>query len=79
MRWPKKVEEVYWRYLVDARVPIYLEWLSDMGDDIKKITDEIGLEIDFSQYTPFISWNPSIIHKEKDSEYEVVRGRISHR
>jgi molybdopterin-containing oxidoreductase family molybdopterin binding subunit len=71
MRWPKKVEEVYWRYLVDARVPIYLEWLSDMGDNIKKITDEIGLEVDFSQYTPFISWNPSIIHKEKDSEYDL--------
>jgi len=71
MRWPKKLEEIYWRYLIDARVPIYLEWLPAMGKEIKKITDEIGLEVDFTQYTPLISWTPCITHLEKNSEYDL--------
>jgi anaerobic selenocysteine-containing dehydrogenase len=71
IRWPKKIEEAYWRYFIDARVPIYLEWLPNMGEEIKKITDKIGMEVDFTQYTPLISWTPCITHLEKDSKYDL--------
>ena len=31
MRWPKRVEEAYWMWFKDLRVPvIYLEWLAHM-------------------------------------------------
>jgi molybdopterin-containing oxidoreductase family molybdopterin binding subunit len=71
IRWPKKVEEVYWRYFIDARSPIYLEYLVDIGEKIKEITKEIGLDVDFTQYTPLISWTPCSIHRADNPEYDL--------
>ena len=31
--WPKKVEETYWKYFRDVRVPVYWEWMIDLGED----------------------------------------------
>ncbi len=69
--WPKRVEEAYWRYFVDVRVPIYMEHLIDIGEKTKEIANEIGLEIDFSQYTPLISWFPCTIHHPDNPEYDL--------
>ncbi|MBI4295858.1 MAG: molybdopterin-binding protein, partial [Chloroflexi bacterium] len=62
--WPKKAEEAYWRYFVDARAPIYLEYMVDMREKSEQITKELGIDYDFSQFTPFISWTPSGIHAD---------------
>jgi len=56
--WPKRIEEAYWRYFVDGRAPIYLEFLIDAGEKMKEIANQVGLEINWEQYTPFISWFP---------------------
>lgn len=69
--WPKKVEEAYWRYFVDARVPIYLEYMVDIGDKVKELISQIGLEIDLSQYTPLISWTSCSPHRVDDPEYDL--------
>jgi hypothetical protein len=37
VRWPKKVEEAYWRYFIDARTQIYLEYMIDAKEQMKKI------------------------------------------
>ena len=71
IRWPKKVEEVYWRDLLDARGPIYLEYLVDRGEKMKEIMKEIGLDYDFTQYTPLISWTPCSIHYVDDPQYDL--------
>jgi len=71
VKWGKKVEEAYWRYFVDCRVPIYLEFLIDMKEKMKVITDRIGLDVDYTQYTPCISWTPCSIHKVDDPEYDL--------
>ncbi|MBI4296621.1 MAG: molybdopterin-binding protein, partial [Chloroflexi bacterium] len=60
--WPKKVEEAYWRYFLDARTPIYLEYMVEIKDKVQKTMKEAGIDYDFTQYTPFISWTPSWIH-----------------
>ncbi|MBW2028536.1 MAG: molybdopterin-dependent oxidoreductase [Deltaproteobacteria bacterium] len=70
LRWPKKVEEAYWRYFIDARVPIYIEYLLDVGAKLKEIDGATGLGVDLSQYTPLISWFPCTIHRG-DSEYDL--------
>ncbi len=44
IRWPKKVEDAYWRYFVDARTPIYLEYLVEIGEKIKEINEQTGLD-----------------------------------
>ncbi|MFC1932382.1 molybdopterin-dependent oxidoreductase [Chloroflexota bacterium] len=71
VRWPKKVEEAYWRYSIDCRVPIYLEFLIDMKEKMQKITDKIGLDVDYAQYTPLLSWFPCSIHQEKNPEFDL--------
>jgi len=71
MRWPKKAEEAYWRYFLDVRAPIYLEYHVDQGEKTKEIAKEIGFETDCTQFTPLISWFPCSIHLEKDPQYDL--------
>ncbi|MFH1350032.1 MAG: molybdopterin-dependent oxidoreductase, partial [Pseudomonadota bacterium] len=69
--WPKKDEEAYWRCFTKVRVPIYLEFMADQKKKIKKIADEIGIKMDWEQYTPFISWYPCEPHQVKDPQYDL--------
>lgn len=71
VRWPKKVEEAYWRWFIDARHPIYLEYLVDVGEKVRELTSEAGIDIDLDQYTPLISWYPCSIHKVKDDSFDL--------
>lgn len=71
LRWPKKVEEAYWRYFVDARVPIYLEYLLDIDGRMREIARQTGLEIDCSRYSPLIEWYPSSIHSVDKAGYDL--------
>jgi len=69
--WPKKVQEAYWRYFVDCRVPFYLEYMIEMREKMEEIVKETGLEIDLDQYTPLISWFPCSIHGVDEPEYDL--------
>jgi molybdopterin-containing oxidoreductase family molybdopterin binding subunit len=69
--WEKKVDEAYWRYFVDCRVPLYLEHLIDIKKKMEEITKETGLTIDLSQYTPLVTWFPCSIHTEKNKNYDL--------
>ncbi len=71
LRWPKKVEEAYWRHFIDARAPIYLEYLVEIGEKIKEINAATGLNIDLEQYNPLISWWPTSIHKIDAPDYDL--------
>jgi len=71
MIWPKKVEEAYWRHFTDARAPIYLERLVDLKEKIKKIADEIGIELKWDQYSPLIEWFPCTPHLVSDSKHDL--------
>ncbi|MBI4295787.1 MAG: molybdopterin-dependent oxidoreductase [Chloroflexi bacterium] len=68
--WPKKVEEAYWRHFIDARVPIYLEYMVELREKEQQIAKELGIDYDFTQYTPLISWMPCWIHAE-NREYDL--------
>jgi len=72
IRWPKKVEEAYWRYFIDARHPIYLEYMVDIGERVKDILEKAGIKIRLEQYTPLISWFPCSIHKAKDPSFDLI-------
>ncbi len=72
LRWPKRVEEAYWRYFIDARHPIYLEYMIDIGERVKEVTQELGLEIDLNQYNPLISWFPCTIHRLEDPNFDLI-------
>ena len=70
--WPKKVEEAYWMWFLDLRIPVvYMEWLAHMKPVVEEINEETGLFMDPEQYTPLISWFPCTIHKLDDPEHDL--------
>jgi anaerobic selenocysteine-containing dehydrogenase len=71
MMWPKRVEEAYWRWFTNARVPVYLEWMIDLKEQMKKKGAEVGINLDWDQYTPFLSWFPCAPHLVKDPQYDL--------
>ncbi|MBW2031036.1 MAG: hypothetical protein JRJ31_18405, partial [Deltaproteobacteria bacterium] len=72
IRWPKKVEEVYWRPHVKARSSIYNEWLLEYKDKVKNICDKAGFSLDWDQYTPPVTFFPSIINKKEDEQFDMI-------
>ena len=71
IRWPKKVEEAYWRHFIDARHVVYLEYMVDIGEKVKEITEEAGIKLRTEQYTPLVSWFPCSIHEVDDPSYDL--------
>jgi anaerobic selenocysteine-containing dehydrogenase len=43
----------------------------DLKEKIKKIAEEIGVKVNWDQYTPFISWFPCTPHLVKDPKYDL--------
>ena len=69
--WPKRVEETYWRCFTDARAPIYMEFMINQKEKVKKISEGIGINLNWDQYTPFISWFLCAPHLVKDPQYDL--------
>jgi len=69
--WPKKPEEVFWKYLRDARVPLYWEFLLDTGEKVKKIAGELGIELDWEHYSAVPDWFPIPPHLVTDPNYDL--------
>ena len=69
---PKEVEETYATSLDSSRVPVYLEHYIKAGEDVKKITEEMGLnEWDVSDYQPLPDWKPCPAYEEKSTDYDL--------
>ncbi len=69
--WDKQVEEAYWRHFLDIRIPIYLEFLIDQGRKVKEITEEVGISLDWKQYTPLVDWFPCPPNTVVDPQYDL--------
>jgi molybdopterin-containing oxidoreductase family molybdopterin binding subunit len=69
--WPKKPEEVYWKYLRDARVPLYWEFLIDSGEKAKAIVHKMGIELDWKHYSAVADWFPVKSHMESGPQYDL--------
>ncbi|MBI2954526.1 MAG: molybdopterin-dependent oxidoreductase [Chloroflexi bacterium] len=73
LKWPKRVEEVYWKPFVEVRVPIYFEWFLKVGEGVKKVAQEGGFDdvIETSAFQALPEWRPCASHQEKRSEYDL--------
>ncbi len=69
--WPKRAAEAYWRCFTDARVPIYLEFMTDLKDKIKTIAEKLDIHAQWEHYTPLISWFPCAPHRVEDPRYDL--------
>ena len=62
--WKKMPEEAYWRTFCSGRGPIYFEFLLNTKEKGQPIAEKLGIEMDWEQYTPFLTYFPAIIHEE---------------
>ncbi|MFH1091915.1 MAG: molybdopterin dinucleotide binding domain-containing protein [Pseudomonadota bacterium] len=71
LRWPKKVEEVYWRPFLNVRVPVYYEMFLKLGWEIRQAVEPRGISVEWEQYSPLPGWFPCPPHKEKSEEHDL--------
>ena len=68
----KTIEEAYPRPFLSSRIPIYLEHLLDIGEELKKVTEEAGIPWDVSDYQAIPDWKPCQAHLDDGhSEYDL--------
>ena len=73
IRLPRGVEECYIGPFLKARVPIYLEHFVWRGEELKKVTGEMGLEWDFSDYKPLSDWMPCNSYNAlRSGDYDLI-------
>lgn len=72
--WKKRPEECYWRTFVKGRSPIYFEFIDVDRDKISPMAEKLGIKADWDQYTPLITFFPSVIYKEAEEypEYDLI-------
>ncbi len=59
LRWPKRPEEPFWKPFVGARVPIYFEWMKELGERVEKVRRALGFEeLDTADFQPLPDWKP---------------------
>ncbi|MBP1732587.1 MAG: padB2 [Deltaproteobacteria bacterium] len=71
--WDKKPEECYWRWFINARVPLYYETIEGDREEIRTRAEKIGFRLNWDYFTGMTSYFPSVIHTElpPDSEYDL--------
>jgi molybdopterin-containing oxidoreductase family molybdopterin binding subunit len=70
---PRDIEECYIGPSLEARVPIYLEHFLLRGKQLKGVIDEMGLDWDFSDYTPLSDWMPCNSYKAiEKGEFDLI-------
>jgi anaerobic selenocysteine-containing dehydrogenase len=70
--WHKPIEDVYWRWHIDSRVPLYMEFLIGAGEKVKKVCEDVDLDLDWDQYTPLPSWFTPTSYNELDGEFDLI-------
>ncbi len=71
IHWDKKVKEAYWRWYVDVRIPIYMEHIAELKEEIMKNAKITGLELEWEQFTPLISYFPAQVAREETKEFDL--------
>ena len=69
--WPKKKEDVYWKWFNKVRVPVYFEYFIDGGEKISALTKSFGaddggpMDLDWSRFKALADWYPCPSHIEE--------------
>ncbi|HEX9909202.1 MAG TPA: molybdopterin-dependent oxidoreductase [Thermoplasmata archaeon] len=73
IKWPKRVEEVYWRAFHDVRIPVYLEWIIRAGKKSRAVAEKYGVPdlVDWSAHNALPDWRPCRAHMVKEPEFDL--------
>ncbi len=63
IKWKKKPKETYWRPFIDARVPIYWEWMTSTWEKMMAIAGPRGIDIPREYYQPMPDFLPCKSHE----------------
>jgi len=74
--WPKRKEDVYWKWFNPSRVPVYFEYFIDAGEQITELCKQFDPEkkyisLDWSVFKPLADWFPCPTHTEKKPEFDM--------
>jgi len=74
IKWPKKVEEIYWKWFLNVRVPIYFEFFPVGGIKGRKVAEQFGMPdiIDWSRFTALPDWYPCPSHLKEPADYDMI-------
>ncbi|MBI4322221.1 MAG: molybdopterin-dependent oxidoreductase [Chloroflexi bacterium] len=64
---PRSIQEAYPRPFVKGRIPLYLEYYIRAGQDVEKITKEMGIYWETDDYIPLPEWKPCESHESNPS------------
>ncbi|MFQ5682531.1 MAG: molybdopterin-dependent oxidoreductase, partial [Candidatus Binatia bacterium] len=67
----KTVKEAYPRIFLTPRIPIYLEYFLDAGEEIRKVAAGLGIEWDTDDYQPLVDWKPCPDYSTSQAEYDL--------
>jgi molybdopterin-containing oxidoreductase family molybdopterin binding subunit len=67
----RTVQESYPRIFHKGRIPFYLEYFIDAGEDVKQFTESRGIEWDTSDYVPLIQWRPCPAYEQEDPDFDL--------
>ena len=70
--WPKKPDEAYWRWTINARASIYMEFLVGFNKRIHELCDPVDIPVDYDQFTPLLSYFPTVALESKDPECDLI-------
>ncbi len=72
LKWPKRVEEAYWKPYTEARVPIYFEWLKELGEKVGAILGDLGItDLDLNDFQPLPDWKPCCALEVQEPGYDL--------
>jgi molybdopterin-containing oxidoreductase family molybdopterin binding subunit len=71
LKWPKRVEEVYWVPFSDARVPIYHEWLLGVRDQVDAAVRQLELKVDTASFSALPFWGPCTAHEDGHNGHDL--------
>ncbi|HXG52763.1 MAG TPA: molybdopterin-dependent oxidoreductase [candidate division Zixibacteria bacterium] len=71
LKWPKKIEEVYWKPFSHARVPVYFEWFKRLGENVAAAAAGLGIDIDTTAFQPLPEWRPCRSHREPSPDHDL--------
>ncbi len=74
IRWPKTVQEVYWRKFTTGRAPIYYEELKSVGEKQRTLFEKHNFahRVDWSRWEPLPEWTPCTVDDGLHPEFDLT-------
>ncbi|MBI4321947.1 MAG: molybdopterin-dependent oxidoreductase [Chloroflexi bacterium] len=71
IKWRKTLKERYPRVFIEPRTPIYFEHYLQAGEELAKVTKELGFEWDVTDYKTLPTWRPGPALRETREEFDL--------